>query len=364
MAENKSNEQIMEEAIEIDFYGSTLDNAAAELAEQKKKGNNVYIDFNGKKIYSMLDDVDSCYQKVCGCTKAEFEERQRKWHEEYEAREKIEKAEAEAKIPEWIEKGKKYIYPQRILNWKECVPIRAGDLYHGRDLDNALDIMELLENGGSIEEARQMIESQGHSGASYGIVRSMILTFSKRGPEFVRVADPAVLNYPDSVKYIEQIEKENAEYAAHPMTFEEGEAYGLEQKRLAEEQKKTKEVQDEKLVKEFNEELEKFDKMLVSDKVLYLLENGKKQLSEKHQKQWEDAVQHAFSASIFQGLVEFDVVKVIEMLNNGESPEAISKVLDTIDVDYALEDVKRKIIKFSELGKDYFSGKYTGKQMN
>ena len=207
----KTKEQIIAEARKYEKWVYDLDGAVRVLKDAKNIGWNIYIDFNGHKLYSLLDDEDSCYHKVLGISKAESEERERKWHEEYEAREKKEKAEAEAKIPSWLERGEKIIYPQRKAEWKRCVEIRAGDLYHGYELENALQAMELLEAGGSFEEAKKIIDDAGHSGCSYGIAMSIILTFSKHGPKFFRFMEADYMSE-DREKAVKKVEEQNAEY--------------------------------------------------------------------------------------------------------------------------------------------------------
>lgn len=207
----KTKKQIMAEAEKYEKWVYDLDGAVKVLEEAKSIGWNIYIDFNGHKLYSLLDDEDSCYHKVLGISKAESEERHRKWLEEYEAREKKEKAEAEAKIPAWIQRGEKIIYPQRKAEWKRCVEIRASDLYHGYELENALQAMETLEAGGSLEDARKIIDDGGHSGCSYGIAMSIILTFSKHGPKFFRFMEGDYMNEEREAS-IAKIEAENAEF--------------------------------------------------------------------------------------------------------------------------------------------------------
>ena len=122
-----------------------------------------------------------------------------------------EEKKAEEKIPEWIERGKKFIYPQQEEMWKYCVDVRAHDLYHGNDLENALDIMECLDNGGTIEEANKILDDENHSGTSYGITLSIVLSFSKRGPEFYRAVRGENISE-RQMKELEKIEKENADY--------------------------------------------------------------------------------------------------------------------------------------------------------
>ena len=64
------------DAIEIDFnykYGNTIDGAVKLLEEYKSKGESVYINFNGQRLYSCDVTLDSAYMQVTGMTKAEDE---------------------------------------------------------------------------------------------------------------------------------------------------------------------------------------------------------------------------------------------------------------------------------------------------
>jgi hypothetical protein len=52
------------------------------------------------------------------------------------------------------------------------------------ELGACLDIVKELNNGCDIELAKAIIEGQGHSGMSFGLVRSMVESFCDRGAEF------------------------------------------------------------------------------------------------------------------------------------------------------------------------------------
>ena len=192
-----NSKKIMENAVKVESYSvHDLDDAVKLLGDYKAQKKNVYYEFNGHKLYSMLDDVDSCYQKVVGMSKKDFEARQARLYKEMEEKRAAEEKKAEEKIPEL---------------WKYCVDVRAHDLYHGNDLENALDIMECLDNGGTIEEANKILDDENHSGTSYGITLSIVLSFSKRGPEFYRAVRGADISE-RQMKELEKIEKENADY--------------------------------------------------------------------------------------------------------------------------------------------------------
>lgn len=204
------NEMTRENARKIDFYGSTLEECVNSLLKFQQRGESVVVEFNGHKLYSADISMDGAYQEVLGMTKAEHEQKMEEWHKEYQEREAREKAEAKAKIPDWIEKGKAFIYPERIGKWINCVEARAGDLYHGMDLDSALALMEKLESGATMEEVKEMFDEQGHSGASAGMVRSILFHFAKRGPEFYESTAWGELSEEDK-KLIEDKKRENAE---------------------------------------------------------------------------------------------------------------------------------------------------------
>jgi hypothetical protein len=168
----------------IEFGFGHLTSAVEELIRYKERGELVYGEFNGQKLYSDTDDLDSCFKKVTGKTKAEFDEAERIRSEEYEA----EKRRHEESIPEltkeWIEKGNQILDEKYRELWAKCVPIRLGDLYRGMELKMCLDIVLELNNNCSLEEAKTTIEGQGHSGMSFGLVCSMVKSFCDRGSEF------------------------------------------------------------------------------------------------------------------------------------------------------------------------------------
>lgn len=169
----------------IEFGLGEIDSAVEELGRYKERGELVYGVFNGEKLYSDVDDIDSAYVKVTGKTKADFDEAVRKQNEEYRAQ----KAKHEAAIPEltkeWIEKGNVILDEQYRETWAKCVPIRLNDLYQGMELKCCLDIVIELNNGCSLDAAKDIIDNQGHSGMSYSLVCSMVRDLCDRGKEFV-----------------------------------------------------------------------------------------------------------------------------------------------------------------------------------
>lgn len=141
--------------------------------------------FNGKMLYSDIDDLDSAFKKVTGKTKAECDEEMKLENEKYKA----EKKKHEDSIPEltkeWTEKGEKILDSKYMDLWREIVPIRLSDLYRGYELGLCLEIIKELNSGCELSIAKNIIENQGHSGMSYKLTFLMVRSLSDRGVDFV-----------------------------------------------------------------------------------------------------------------------------------------------------------------------------------
>ncbi|MFA5298523.1 MAG: hypothetical protein WC389_10005 [Lutibacter sp.] len=168
--------------------GDSIERAMKDLARFKERGELVYGEFNGKKLYSDIDDLDSAFKKVTGSTKSEFDAEREKEHLAYEGSKRKHKEAIPELIKEWIEKGKAILAEKYHETWEKCVPIRLGDLYRGMELKATLDIVKELNAGCELEVAKGIIEEQGHSGMSFGLVCSMVKSFCDRGTEFANYA--------------------------------------------------------------------------------------------------------------------------------------------------------------------------------
>ena len=172
--------------IEIDFIiGSTIERAVNKLLIYKEKGMLACGDFNGTILYSDTVTMDGAYKELTGKTKAEFDKGQQEWQENYDREQREHKERIPSLSKEWMKQGRKILTKDKWEYWDEIVPIRLNDLYHGMELGCCLDIVKILNNNGILDEAKEKIESQGHSGMSYGLVRSIVREFCDRGQEFV-----------------------------------------------------------------------------------------------------------------------------------------------------------------------------------
>lgn len=178
--------QDMEREIKI-MVGENLESVVYTLLAAKARGEHVYCYFNGHKLHSDTVSMDSAYMEVVGCTKAEHEQQMKNWREEYEKKKKMASQKAKDNIPSWIERGQALIFPERYEDWKRLVQYSVIDSYrgyYGKDIDYALEIMEALDKGVSMEEAIEILNGQDNSEVPKSTIRSIIFSFSSKGPEF------------------------------------------------------------------------------------------------------------------------------------------------------------------------------------
>jgi hypothetical protein len=165
--------------------GSDIEDAVKKLLDYKEKGILTYGEFNGVTLYSDIVTMDVAYKTITGKTKAEFDKAQQEWREDYDRKEREHKESIPSLSEEWMKKGREILTEDKWEYWDKIVPIRLGDLYHGMELGCCLDIVKILNNNGTLDEAKMEIENQNHSGMSWGLVCSMVREFCSRGNEFV-----------------------------------------------------------------------------------------------------------------------------------------------------------------------------------
>lgn len=170
---------------EIEFGFGNIDSAIKELQKYKEKNELVFGVFNGQKLFSDTDDLDSAYLKITGRTKEQFDEEARISNEKYQEEKKIHEETIPEQTKEWIARGEKVLDLKYLSEWNRCVPIRLGDLYKGWELASCLEIVGELNEGVDFKTVKEIIDKQCHSGMSFGLVCAMIKSFSDRGADFV-----------------------------------------------------------------------------------------------------------------------------------------------------------------------------------
>lgn len=176
---------MVDDYYELDYWGN-LQGAVEKLLYWRDtyKNRKAKIEFNGHWLYSDTVSMDKAYLEVLGKSKADFDKEQDEWKENLEKREEEHKQKIPQLTKEWIEKGHQVLEQKFWDAWDKCVPIRLNDLYEGMELGMCLDIVRTI-NEKTLEEAVEVMKSQEHSGMSWGLMKSMVRSFSDKGEEFV-----------------------------------------------------------------------------------------------------------------------------------------------------------------------------------
>lgn len=171
---------------EIKFsIGNTIESAIKQLEIYKDKNELVFGTFNGQKLFSNIDDINSAYLKIIGITKAQCEEEERLRNEKYLEEKRIYEESLPKLTKYWIVKGRDLLDKKYRSKWNKCVPIRLRDIYRGYELKSTLEIIKNLKPKNEIEIAKTIMEAQGHSGMSFKLTCSMVKSFCDRGSDFV-----------------------------------------------------------------------------------------------------------------------------------------------------------------------------------
>ena len=181
-------EALKSQYAQIEFVaGTSLSECINELSN---KNTLCYGIFNGHPIYSDNLNRDEIFIRICGMTEQDLESRKKQAALDYEKQEKEFKKRIPTMAKKYFALAKGVIAEKKKKKWNQVVPIRLNDLYKGMELDATLDIIKELnkadENNNHFAEAKEIFESQGHSGMSWGLMCSMLIEFAPNGVEFVK----------------------------------------------------------------------------------------------------------------------------------------------------------------------------------
>lgn len=166
---------------EISFDAHTsLEKAVAILQEHNNRGELVCGAFNGHILYSDKVTIDNVYLECFGKSKEEYELAKKKClgnanqaHAEYESR-----------LPElmenWIAKGQDVLEEKYWNKWEKIVLNQSNFLYENLP-EQCLEVVSKLNGGCSLQDAKEVIDGQAHSGGSLCIVLDMIKEVSDKG---------------------------------------------------------------------------------------------------------------------------------------------------------------------------------------
>lgn len=172
---------------EINFRaGSQLEEAVKKLQGYKEQGKLVYGMFNGVVLHSDTVTLDVAFLLVTGKTHAEYLKYQSQYMSVTNKENEVDQKNLEVLTEFWRKSGRRVLTPDKWQDWDEVVPIRLRGLYKGLELKQVLDIIKVLDNGGTFKSVETILENQNHSGVSYGLTVELVKEFSNRGEEFAQ----------------------------------------------------------------------------------------------------------------------------------------------------------------------------------
>lgn len=89
--------------------------------------------------------------------------------------------------------------------------IRVDDYFHGKDLNSALHVIKILNDSGDFAKAEEFMDDENYLGSTYSIVMSIILDFSKVGPQFYKYMEKNLSQ--EWEDYVNEIAERNKKYA-------------------------------------------------------------------------------------------------------------------------------------------------------
>lgn len=181
----------------------------------RKNDEYVYIEYEGQKLYAMLDDKDSICEKVLGVSYKQYKKAIKNLYKEWDN----EKIKAELKrleeLPTLIERGNRIIPQYKQKRWAKTVKNSIKDLYSGSDAASALEMMEALDENKNFDDVIDILKKGDHSGGSAMSALCMVAEFSDKGPDLLRYEnDRSALKISGLEKYIREIERDNAKHQA------------------------------------------------------------------------------------------------------------------------------------------------------
>lgn len=216
-----------EDAIRVKFDGENFDEFVEMLEVFRNAGENIVMNFSGKDAYS-ADSRDQNFLDVLGKTEKEEKEFEEEMSKKIEAKEKARKEEVEKKLSIWKEKFQKYGIPEKMEEFQKVIEENAKLLYHGVEIEVALDIMEKIESGVPMEEIAEEFSKKEHSNVTM-LARNIVLDFSEKGPDFYESTPPLNSNgepiwEKEDIKKVEDQRREVREIRSvrHAKAKEEG----------------------------------------------------------------------------------------------------------------------------------------------
>lgn len=140
---------------------------------------------------------------------------------EEENRRREERKQEKVKI--WKSKGNALVFPDQVGAWEVYVDNRARDMFDGADIEDALSVMQALEDGVSVTDAVQVFADSRNDRSYDKIIAQTVGYFSKQGVEFLKkiyedvfkenLGEP-FMNFLNQIEHKNQVSLENLQKAS------------------------------------------------------------------------------------------------------------------------------------------------------
>ena len=157
-----------------------------EICVQRKRGRKYFAVFNGKFIILEKDEnitEDELYKFIIGKTKAEKEQADKEWLDEYQRKEREWNDKVPILIPVYTA-GLKDVIDEKYHHLAEkYVSECLHSIYHEYLLESLIELLG-FSKGKTFEEIQKKLYEQEHSGMSYSIVINLFKNLSDKGREY------------------------------------------------------------------------------------------------------------------------------------------------------------------------------------
>lgn len=115
---------------------------------------------------------------------------------------------SQEKVDDWIRRGRNLIYPSKYEKWDSMLYRTViKKVENENDIEIAVCIMEMLEMGNSISQAKEFMMLKDLSDESKKLIRNIIYSFHKMGPDFwVQTSEKEIT--PEGIEMLENKRKE------------------------------------------------------------------------------------------------------------------------------------------------------------
>lgn len=160
----------------------TIEDVIYMLLLARINKTSAYCRFNDKIYYSDNIEKENDFKEIISKFNMNFDKIDTIFVKIFKSKLELEKAKKQ--IPIWLAKGNELIFPEKYTQWETYVVNSVFNMFHGKEVDATLQIIECLKNNSDINKAIEMFNSINGTTVFKTLVRELVFCFSNRGPDF------------------------------------------------------------------------------------------------------------------------------------------------------------------------------------